>query len=137
MSFLLDTNVLSETRKPRRQNAGVAGWLAATPSNQLYLSVLVLGEVQRGASGLARRDPLAAVVFEDWLAAVCADFAERTLPITGDIAQEWGRMNAVRPLPVVDSLMAATAVVHDLTLVTRNARDVEDTGARTLNPFAH
>lgn len=135
MSYLVDTNVLSEARKPRRANAGVTGWLAATPPEQLHLSVLVVGEVRRGTDALARRDPRAAAVFEDWLRAVRREYAERILPITEEIAQQWGRTNAVRPIPAVDGLMAATAVVHDLTFVTRDERDVEGTGARTLNPF--
>ncbi len=134
-SFLLDTNVLSEARKPTRTNAGVAGWLASTPADQLYLSVLVIGEVRRGTDSLARRDPLAAAVFEDWLRTVRREYAERILPITEEIAHQWGRADVLRRFPTVDGLMAATAVVHDLTLVTRNERDVEGSGARTLNPF--
>lgn len=76
-------------------------------------------------------------MFQDWLVTVHEQFAKRTLPVTSEIAEEWGRLNAGRPLPAVDGLMAATAVVHDLTLVTRNVRDVEGTGARTLDPFVH
>lgn len=136
MSFLVDTNVLSAARKPMRANVGVAGWLASTAPDELYLSVLVVGEVRKGVDLLARRDPLAATVFQEWLTTVRRDYEGRVLPITEEIAERWGRMNAVRPLPVIDGLMAATAVVHDLTLVTRNERDVEGCGARTLNPFS-
>lgn len=99
------------------------------------LSVLVLGEVRRGTDSLARRDPRAAAVFEDWLSSVQAEYAQRILPVTEEIAQQWGRANVLRRFLTVDGLMAATAVVHDLTLVTRNERDVEGSGARTLNPF--
>lgn len=135
MSFLVDTNVLSEARKPRRADPGVTAWLKSTAPEQLYLSVLVVGEVRRGTERLARRDPRQATVFEEWLSAVRRDYADRILPVTEEIAEQWGRADAHRPMSNVDGLMAATAVVHDLTLVTRNERDVEGSGARTLNPF--
>ncbi|MDQ3465195.1 MAG: type II toxin-antitoxin system VapC family toxin [Actinomycetota bacterium] len=136
MSFLVDTNVLSEARKPRRADLGVTSWLASSPPEQLYLSVLVIGEVRRGADALARRDPRQAAVFADWLLTVRRDYAERILPVTEAIADQWGRMNAVRRLPAIDGLMAATAVVHGLTLVTRNERAVDGSGAQTFNPFS-
>jgi predicted nucleic acid-binding protein len=136
VSFLVDTNVLSEARKPRQADTGVTNWLLSTAPERLYLSVLVLGEVRRGTDALARRDARAAAVFEDWLGRVQQDYAERILPVTEQIAQQWGRMDVIRPMPAIDGLMAATAVVHDLTFVTRNGRDVEGSGARTLNPFS-
>ncbi len=135
-SFLLDRKVLSEARKPSRVDRGVAEWLGSTQPDQLHLSVLVLGEIRRGTDLLARRDPRAAAVFKDWLRAVRAEYAQRLLPVTEEIAEQWGRADSLRRLPTTDGLMAATAVVHDLILVTRNERDVEGSGARTFNPFS-
>lgn len=136
MSFLLDTNMVSEARKAtERQDAGVGLWLASRALEDLFVSVLVLGETRQGVERLRRRDPQSAARLDPWLDDLKGQFLDRILPITEEIAQQWGRMNAVRPMPAVDALMAATAVVHNLTLVTRNERDVEGSGARTLNPF--
>jgi predicted nucleic acid-binding protein len=114
----------------------VKGWIAAVDSDELFLSVLVVGEIRQGVERLRHRDPAQATVFEGWLAALRRDYGDRVLPITMAVAEEWGRLNAADPLPVVDGLLAATAKVHDLTLVTRNTSQVEGTGARLLNPFA-
>jgi predicted nucleic acid-binding protein len=134
MSCLLDTNVVSEVRKPV-QNAGVRQWFAAVRAEELFLSVLVVGEVRRGMERLRRRDPAQAAVYEAWLGTLHRDYADRTLPITKEIAEEWGRLNAIDPLPVIDALLAATALVYGLTLVTRNTADFARTGVRLLNPF--
>jgi predicted nucleic acid-binding protein len=95
----------------------------------------VVGEIRQGVERLRRRDPKQATVFERWLATLRRDHGDRVLPITVGIAEEWGRLNVPDPLPVVDGLLAATAKVHDLTLVTRNTGQVERTGAKLLNPF--
>lgn len=95
----------------------------------------MVGEIRQGIERLRRRDPKQAKVFEQWLATLRRDHGERVLPITAPIAEEWGRLNVPDPLPVVDGLLAATARVHDLTLVTRNTVQVERTGAKLLNPF--
>ena len=134
MSFLLDTNPLSEARRPAGA-ASVKAWFASVPARDLYISVLLLGEVRRGIEGLRRRDPTQAGVFEVWLAQLRRDYADRILPVTSEIAQEWGRINVPDPLPVIDGLLAATAIVHGLTLVTRNTTDFERTGVRLFNPF--
>ena len=134
MSFLLDTNVVSEARRPQG-NANVKAWLAAAPAGSLYLSVLVVGEIRRGIEQLRRRDPQQAAVYEAWLVRLRKDYADRILPITSDIAEEWGRMNVPDPVPVIDGLMAATAKVSGLTLVTRNTVDLVRTGVPLLNPF--
>jgi predicted nucleic acid-binding protein len=134
VSFLLDTNVLAEIRKPRAHPA-VAAWWASVPGSALYLSVLVVGEVQQGVERLRRRDPRQAAAYDAWLTALRRDFAERILPVTEEIAVEWGRLNAGDPLPVIDGLLAATAKVHALTLVTRNVADVRHTRVSVLNPF--
>jgi predicted nucleic acid-binding protein len=134
VSFLLDTNVLSEARRPRG-DANVKAWLASVPADSLYLSVLVVGEVRRGIERLRQRDLVQAGVYEEWLAALRQDYADRVLPVTAEVAEEWGRMNVSDPLPVVDGLMAATAKVGGLTLVTRNTANVERSGVRVLNLF--
>jgi hypothetical protein len=135
MGFLIDTNVLSELRKKERANPGVQHWFASAAGESLYLSALVIGEVRNGIERLRRRDPVAADHLERWLAKVKTDMAGRILPVTTPIADRWGRLNAPDPLPVIDSLLAATALEHDLVLVTRNVDDVKRTGVRLLNPF--
>ena len=134
MSYLLDTNVLSEVRKPKG-DAKVAAWFASVRGEDLFVSVLVVGEIRQGIERLEERDPNQAAVYERWLDTLLRDFRDRVLPITVDVAEVWGRFNAPNPLPVVDGLLAATAHVHRLTLVTRNVADVEGTGVPLLDPF--
>jgi hypothetical protein len=134
VSCLLDTNIISEVRKPTR-NAGVQQWFATVQAEELFLSVLVAGEIRRGIERLRRRDPAQAAVYEAWLATLRRDYADRILPVTAQIAEEWGRLNAGDPLPVIDGLLAATARVHGMLLVTRNTDDFARTGVRLLNPF--
>ena len=135
MKFLLDTNVVSEARKPRAY-PGVLSWLNCTPAEDMFLSVLVLGEIRQGIARLAAKDPRQAEVLARWLDQLRTDYADRLVPITAEIAEEWGRRNATTPLPVVDGLLGATAVVMGMTLVSRNSGDLERTGARVLNPFS-
>lgn len=135
MSFLLDTNVLSEVRKARPAPA-VRRWFAAVASDDLFLSVLVVGEIRQGVERLERRDPTQAAVYRRWLDALVRDHRARLLPITPAIADRWGRLNVDDPLPVVDGLMAATALEHGLTFVTRNTEDVARTGVSLLDPFS-
>ncbi len=134
MSFLLDTNVVSELRK-RTPDAGVAAWFDSVDSRQLYLSVLTVGEIRQGLCRLQRRDRVQAAVFDQWLVGLLRGYSDRVVPLTAEIAEEWGRLNVPDPVPVVDGLLAATAKVHDWTLVTRNISDVATTGARLHNPF--
>lgn len=134
MNYLLDTNVVSEYRK-KVPDAGAVKWLDSVRSNQLYVSALVVGELRRGTERLAGRDPKQAAALEDWCQRLVRGFSDRIVPVTQEVAETWGRLSARTPLPVVDGLMAATALVHDWTLVTRNTADVERTGARLLNPF--
>jgi predicted nucleic acid-binding protein len=135
VSFLLDTNVVSEIRK-QTPDAGVASWFASVPADRLFLSVLAVGEIRHGIERLARRDPAQAEIFERWLSQLVGGYGDRLIPITERIAQAWGRLNYPDPVPVVDGLMAATALVHDWTLVTGNVGDVRSTGVRLLNPFS-
>ena len=110
-------------------------WVSSVPTEDLYLSVFTLGEVRRGIDLLGRRDPAQADVYEAWLVTVLRDYADRVLPVDAEAAEEWGRISVPDPIPVVDGLMAATAKVRNMTLVTRNTADVERTGVRLLNPF--
>ncbi len=135
MSYLLDTNVISEVRKGELGDAGVREWLSSVRARELYVSVLVVGEIRQGVERLRRRDPAQAVVFDAWLERLRRDYADRIVPITIDVAEEWGRMNVPDPLPAVDGLMAATAKTRGMTFVTRNTADVARTGVLLLNPF--
>lgn len=135
MTFLLDTNVISEVRK-RRTDAGVAAWWDRVPASRLYLSVLTIGELRRGVERVsARGDTVHAASLAEWLTKLTSQFADRLLPVDVGVAGAWARLAHKRPTPVVDALLAATAIRHDLTLVTRNTRDVEDTGVKILDPF--
>lgn len=133
--YLIDTNVISEVRKGGRCDPRVAAWYKSVRDDELYLSVLVVGEIRQGVERLRPRNPHQAGALDDWLAQVTAGFGERVLAIDGRVAQEWGRLSARGKFPVVDALLAATAHAHGLTLVTRNVRDLERTGVRCLNPF--
>jgi hypothetical protein len=134
---LLDTSVLSETRK-RRPAAAVAGWIAATPPDRLHVSVLTLGEIERGIARVrGRGDRQQATALERWLQDVEAGFEDRVVPVTLPVAAAWGRQQYARPLPVIDALIAATAQVHGMTVVTRNVQDFEPAGVQVLSPFTH
>ena len=135
MSYLIDTNVISEVRKKKRCDPNVARWYASIDDTEIYLSVLVLGEIRKGIELARPRDPQKASALERWLLSVIEAFGGRILPIDDNVAEEWGRMNAPRLRPIVDSLMAATAKVNGLTLVTRNIGYVAGSGASCLNPF--
>jgi toxin FitB len=135
LSYLLDTNVISELRKGERANPKVADWFSGLRDGEIYLSVLTIGEIRRGIESVRRRDPDSARALDSWLARLCEAHGERILPIERAIAEEWGRMSVPDPLPVVDGLLAATAKVLGLTLATRNVADVESTGVDLLDPF--
>jgi toxin FitB len=133
--FLLDTNVVSELRKRERCASKVNGWAQSVAPNHDYLSVLVVGELRRGAILKRRTDRAAADALEQWLARLTYLYSDRILPITLEIAQEWGRLSALRPIPPEDGLLAATANVHRLTFVTRNTRNVQGLGVAVMNPW--
>jgi toxin FitB len=135
VTYLLDTNILAETRK-RQVDTGVTDWIAATPPELLHVSVLTLGEIEHGIVRIrSRGDDEQAVGLERWLRKVELGFADRILPITLPVASVWGRQQHSQPLPVIDGLIAATAKVNGLTVVTRNAKDFERSGVQVLNPF--
>lgn len=135
MTYLLDTNVLLETRK-RQPAVSVTDWIAATPRDRLHVSVLTLGEIEQGIGRIrSRGDRQQAVGLERWLRDVETGFEGRVLPVTLPIATAWGRQSCVRPLPVIDALIAATARVHGLIVVTRNVKDFDVAEVQVLNPF--
>jgi hypothetical protein len=136
VTYLLDTNVLSETRK-RQPEARVAAWIAATPPGRLHVSVLTLGEIEQGIARIrGRGDQHQAGALERWLREVETGFDDRVLPVNLSVAAAWGRQQHTHPLPVIDALIAATAQVHGLAVVTRNVKDFELAGVQVLNPFA-
>jgi toxin FitB len=133
--YLLDTNVLSELRKGERADVCVQGWFRDVAEESVFLSVLVLGEIRSGIERIRNRDAMSAAALDRWLAKMLTAYAERILPVDHAIADEWGRLVSAGSLPVVDGLLAATAKVHDLTLVTRNVKDVARTKVNVLDPF--
>jgi predicted nucleic acid-binding protein len=135
LSFVLDTNVVSEPRKRSRADASVMRWFNSVETDDLYISVLVIGEIRQGIEGLRRRDPVQAGHLESWLAGLRRGYADRILPVDLEAAEEWGRMNVPDPISTRGGLMAATAKVRNMTFVTRNTSDVARTGARLFNPF--
>jgi predicted nucleic acid-binding protein len=136
MTWLLDRNIVSELRKGERADPRLGAWFAEAEEDALFTSVLVVGELRRGIESLRRRDVPSALALEHWLAALTDGFADRILPIDRNVAEEWGKLNVPDPVPTVDGLLAATARVHGLTLVTRNTRDVSRTGVPLLDPTA-
>ena len=136
MTYLLDINVLSETRK-RQPASGVANWVAATPPDRMHVSVLTLGEIEQGIARVrGRGDRQQASALERWLRDVETGFEDRILPVTLPVAAAWGRQQYAQPLSVIDALIAATARIYGLTVVTRSVKDFELAGVLVLNPFA-
>lgn len=132
--YLLDTNFVSEARKPR-PNSGVAAFLIETNSARSFISALTLGELRKGVAAQRARDAPTADRLSVWVDQLESIYSERILPVDSAIARIWGELSARRSLPVVDTLLAATALVHDLALVTRNVRDVAATGVQVVNPW--
>jgi predicted nucleic acid-binding protein len=135
MPFLLDTNILSELRKGARCDSKVANWAARESGEAHYISVLSLGEIRKGIELLRKKAPDNCAALEAWLHRLQTDHADCTISITREIADRWGEICALRSLPVVDSLLAATALELQLTLATRNTRDFEGLGVSIVDPF--
>ena len=133
--YLLDTNIFSALRKLTTHTAPVHEWAKTIQPDDIFLSVLVIGEIHKGIAAVRRNDPRAAVSLSTWLGRTVDEHRDRILRVDQRAAELWGPLNVPDPLPVIDSLLAATALVHDLTLVTRNVRDVARTGVKVLNPF--
>ena len=132
--YLLDTNVISETRKTRADN-GVIAFLSAADAAGLFLSALTLGELRKGVEAKRQTDPAAADRLGEWVDGIETTFIDRVLPVDAATARRWGGLSAGRSLPVVDTLIAATAINHGLTLVTRKTGDVESTGVPLVDPW--
>jgi predicted nucleic acid-binding protein len=132
--YLLDTNVISETRKLRADH-GVITLLSAADATKLFLSVLTLGELRKGVAAKRRADPVAADALAAWVDGIETTFADHVLPVDVATARHWGELSASWSIPVIDTLIAATAISHGLTLVTRDARDVRSTGVPLLDPW--
>jgi predicted nucleic acid-binding protein len=137
VSYLIDTNIISELRKGARADRRVRDWFAGLAEDELYLSVLTVGEVRNGIERIRRRDRPAAASLERWLREIVGAHQDRILPIDQAICEEWGRLSVPDPLPVIDGLLAATAAVHGLVLATRNVQDLVRTGVAFVNPFEH
>ena len=137
MSHLLDTNMISELRKPqRRANAGVRSWISSRVVSDLYLSVITVLEIEIGIKRLARNDPVQSERLQVWLDMEVLDvFSGRILPVDVPVARRCARMHVPDPRPERDALIAATASVHGLTVVTRNVRDFEHLGVSVFNPW--
>ncbi len=137
MSYLIDTNVLSELRR-KSPDPGVVAWFSQRPATTLYLSVLTLGEIRKGIEGVD--DEIRRQALLDWLETELPTFfTGRILSIDGAVADRWGRLIAAagRPLPVIDSLLAATALEHDLVLITRNIKDFSGLPVQIFNPWSN
>lgn len=135
MAYLLDTNVVSELRKGERGDPRVTSWFADLADEEIFMSVLTLGEIRCGIESIRRRDPKSATALDGWLGRISEAHRDRILDVDRSISEEWGRMNVPDPLPAVDGLLAATAKVMGLTLATRNTADVAQTGVPLVNPF--
>ncbi|MUZ75867.1 PIN domain-containing protein [Agrobacterium vitis] len=131
--YLVDTNIVSEARRGTPQ---AVSWLRSVDPLSVHLSALTLGEIMRGIALKQKSDTKAASYLAEWLRKLRHDHADRILTVTDEIAVEWGRIAAIRPRGDIDGLIAATAIVHDLILVTRNVKDFEDIGAAVINPWA-
>lgn len=132
--FLLDTNVVSELRKPR-PDPHVVSWMGALPSGSAFLSVITVGEIARGIAQRRRDNPAHADTLQDWLDRLLSDYGDRVLAVDAPIAMRWGVLVDAHPQFAVDMLLAATALEHGLTLATRNEEHIRPSGAAVVNPF--
>lgn len=134
--FLLDTNVLNEVRKGERADPGVVAWFRDQTDRSLHISVLSVGEIRRGILLVQSRDPVQAAALDRWLRRLLESWSRRILTVDERTAEIWAELMTPSPRPVVDALLGATALRHQLTLVTRNVSDLQDSGVRLLNPFS-
>ena len=135
MTLLLDTVIVSELRRAR-PDPGVTRWMSKQADDQLYLSVVTLGEVERGIEKRRADDPQFAATLEAWLENLARLYADRILPVTPAIARRWGRLSAQLGHDGADLLIAATALTHGLAVVTRNTKHFEPAGVAVVNPFS-
>jgi predicted nucleic acid-binding protein len=135
VGYLIDTNVASELRKAGAANPHFIAWVSRIQRSTMFLSVLVAGEIRRGIEIVRRKDTTQAQVLDRWFGNLLSSFDGRILPVTQPIAEEWARRSVPDKLPVIDGLLAATAIVHGHIVVTRNTRDFARTGVTLVNPF--
>ena len=136
--YLIDTNVISEARKRDKANLGVTRFFDKAKANEdaVYVSVISVGEIRRGIELIRHRgDARQARQLESWLGSILKEYEEHILDFAHDEAQVWGRLRVPHPENAIDKQIAATALTHDLTLVTRNTDHFEGLGIRVLNPF--
>jgi predicted nucleic acid-binding protein len=136
VTFLVDTNVVSELRRGRNAAAAVTAWFAAIPAEHIFTSVIVLGEVRRGIELLARRDKPQAEMLERWYASMRQQLGRRVLPIDESIMMMWSRISVPDALPAYDGLIAATALVNNMTVATRNTADFRRVGVSAVDPWS-
>lgn len=134
MTYLLDTNVISELRR-RNPDPHVLAWYGKVASSDIFVSVLTIGEIRLGIERLRRKDSARADLLEQWLRGLHAVYGDHIINVDADVAEEWGRLNVPDPLPVIDGLLAASAKIRGWTLVTRNTADVARSGVALFNPF--
>lgn len=137
--FLLDTNVLSEVRKSGTGKADplVLSWMRRRESAEFFVSAITMLELEKGVLSMERRDPIQGAIFRTWLdGSVLPGFSGRILPISLEVALRAATLHVPNPRPDRDALIAATALVHGLTVVTRNVADFEPTGVRIVNPWS-
>ncbi len=135
MKFLVDTNVISEIRKGQRGHAKVMAWWDSIPVSELFISVLTLGEIHLGILKIKRRDMTQAENLRVWLEGLRRIFASRLVAVGPRVAMTWAEIQTARTFPLIDSLIAATAIANNFTLVTRTTKDMSDLGVKLLNPF--
>jgi len=136
--YLIDTNIISEIRKADKANIGVRQFFEVAVQNntRLYISAITIGELRRGVDLIFHRgDIIQGKLLENWLNSIFDQYQDNILSIDGEIALLWGKMRVPEPQHALDKLIAATAIIYDLTVVTRNIKDFESTGVRLLNPF--
>jgi toxin FitB len=134
MTYLLDTNVISELRK-RHPDPHVLAWYDTVTSAEIFISVLTIGEIRLGIERLRRKDDAQADLLEHWLRGLHAAYRDHIVDVDSDVAEEWGRLNVPGPLPVIDGLLAASARIRGWTLVTGNTADLALSSVTLLNPF--
>lgn len=134
--YLIDTNVISEARKGKKGNRGVLEFFQTADAGDLYLSAQTIGEIRRGLENIRRRGDLPqAKKLEKWLDLIVTDYADRILSFDEECAQVWGRLMSPHHEHPVDKQIAAIALIHDLTVITRNLDDFRSTGVNAVNPF--
>lgn len=136
MNVLGDTNVISELKRGHKADRNVVDWIAAMQTDQIFTSVVVLGEIRRGIEQIARRDKPQGQGLERWYTSIRERLGDRVLPVDETVMTIWARISVPNMLPAYDGLIAATAIAYDLTLVTRDKLDYRRTGLRVIDPWS-